>query len=166
MVSDRFESGEMFLPQLIAAAETVKAGFEVVRNAASAAPVKSRGDVVLATVKDDIHDIGKNIVKMLLQNYGFNVIDLGKDVEPQRVVDAVLKGNIRLVGLSALMTTTMKNMGVTIQALRAAGAHCKVMVGGAVLTPEYARMVGADYYASDATESARIAAQVLEGKVD
>ncbi len=166
VVSDRFESGEMFLPQLIAAAETVKAGFEVVRNAASAAPVKSRGDVVLATVKDDIHDIGKNIVKMLLQNYGFNVIDLGKDVEPQRVVDAVLKGNIRLVGLSALMTTTMKNMGVTIQALRAAGAHCKVMVGGAVLTPEYARMVGADYYASDATESARIAAQVLEGKVD
>ena len=125
----------------------------------STAPTK--GKIVLATVKGDIHDIGKNIVKMLLENYGYNVIDLGKDVDPKAVVDAVIKEDVKLVGLSALMTTTVKSMAQTIKALREAGAECKVMVGGAVLNKEYADMVGADFYVSDATESAKVAAEIL-----
>ena len=125
----------------------------------SSAPTK--GKIVLATVTGDIHDIGKNIVKMLLENYGYNVIDLGKDVDPKAVVDAVIKEDVKLVGLSALMTTTVKSMAQTIKALREAGAECKVMVGGAVLNKEYADMVGADFYVSDATESAKVAAEIL-----
>ena len=121
----------------------------------------TKGKIVLATVKGDIHDIGKNIVKMLLENYGYDVIDLGKDVDPKLVADTVVKNGVKLVGLSALMTTTVKSMAETISALRAAGSECKVMVGGAVLNKEYADMVGADYYVSDATESAKVAAQVL-----
>ena len=117
----------------------------------------TKGPILLATVKDDIHDIGKNIVRMLLENYGFRVIDLGRDVPPERIVQAVLEEGVRLVGLSALMTTTVKSMRQTIEALRAAGANCRVMVGGAVLTQDYAQSVGADYYASDAAEAARIA---------
>ena len=156
----RFERGELFLPQLMACADAVKAGFDYLRGL-DAAPVATKGPIILATVKDDIHDIGKNIVRMLLENYGYRVIDLGRDVAPERVVEAALRERATLVGLSALMTTTVGSMQRTIEALRAANAPCRVMVGGAVLTEEYARMVGADFYARDAAESARIAAQVI-----
>jgi 5-methyltetrahydrofolate--homocysteine methyltransferase len=159
-VGDRFERGEYFLPQLMASAEAVKAGFDVVRAAAPSAAA-DKGTIVLATVKGDIHDIGKNIVRMLLENYGYSVIDLGRDVDPQVVVDAVVDNHVRLVGLSALMTTTVRAMEETIALLREQGVDCKVMVGGAVLNPEYAKMVGADYYAKDAAESARIAGELF-----
>ena len=159
-VGEQFEKGTLFLPQLMASAQAVKNGFDTIKAfMGETAPTK--GKIVLATVKGDIHDIGKNIVKMLLENYGYNVIDLGKDVEPQAVVETVIKEDIRLVGLSALMTTTVKSMADTISALKEAGADCKVMVGGAVLNREYAQMVGADFYVSDATESAKVAAQIL-----
>ena len=160
-VGKRFERGAFFLPQLMASAEAAKAGFAVVREASSAQDVATKGEVALATVKGDIHDIGKNIVKMLLENYGYEVRDLGRDVDPQTFVDEVVRHHIRLAGLSALMTTTVPAMAQTIELLREQAPWCKVMVGGAVLNPEYARMVGADFYAKDASESARIAAEVL-----
>ena len=157
----RFEAGTFFLPQLMASAEAAKAGFEVIRAAAPAGEVASKGMVAICTVKGDIHDIGKNIVKMLLENYGFEVHDLGRDVDPQVFVDEVVRHHIRLAGLSALMTTTVPAMAETIELLREQAPWCKVMVGGAVLNPEYAQMVGADFYARDASESARIAGEVL-----
>ena len=158
---DRFERGEFFLPQLMSSAETVKLGFDVVKESARKGDVVSKGKIILATVKGDIHDIGKNIVKMLLSNYGYEIIDLGKDVPPETVVEAALREDVALVGLSALMTTTVKAMAETITALRASGARCRIMVGGAVLNEEYAKMVGADFYAADAAGSARIAEAVL-----
>lgn len=121
----------------------------------------SKGKIVLATVKGDVHDIGKNIVKVLLENYGYTVIDLGKDVEYQAVVDAARKHEVKLVGLSALMTTTLKSMEETIKLLRDNGLPCKVVVGGAVLTPEYAEKIGADFYAKDAKETVDIAKKVI-----
>ena len=121
----------------------------------------SKGSIVLATVKGDIHDIGKNIVKVLLENYGYHVIDLGKDVDYQAVVDAVRENDIKLVGLSALMTTTLVSMEETIRLLRANQLDCKVMVGGAVLTPDYAQKIGADFYAKDAKESVDIAKRIF-----
>ena len=121
----------------------------------------SRGKVLVATVQGDIHDIGKNIVRVVLENYGYTVIDLGRDVPPEKIVETARAEGIRLVGLSALMTTTLPSMEKTIRALREAGVECKVMVGGAVLTPEYAKTIGADFYARDAKASADIAAQVL-----
>ncbi len=160
---DKFERGEFFLPQLMASAETVKLGFDVIRDGAKSGEVASKGKILLATVKGDIHDIGKNIVKMLLSNYGYEILDLGRDVPPELIVETTLREHIRLVGLSALMTTTVKAMADTIKLLHEAGAACKIMVGGAVLTPEYAALVGADYYARDAQESARIAAEVFGG---
>ena len=162
-VGQRFEAGTFFLPQLMASAEAAKAGFETIKAATEAqgAPVADKGTIVVCTVKGDIHDIGKNIVRMLLENYGYNVVDLGRDVEPQAVADAVMAGHVRLVGLSALMTATVPAMAETIELLHAQAPWCKVMVGGAVLTPEYAKMVGADFYAKDAAESARVAARVL-----
>lgn len=160
-VGERFEKGTFFLPQLMASAEAAKAGFNTVRDAAPADDVPTKGAVALCTVKGDIHDIGKNIVKMLLENYGFEVHDMGRDVDPQAFVDEVVRCHIRLAGLSALMTTTVPAMAQTIELLRAQAPWCKVMVGGAVLNPEYARMVGADFYAKDASESAHIAAEVL-----
>lgn len=161
VVGDRFDKGEIFLPQLINSAEAVGAGFDVLKSLAGGeAPTK--GKILLATVKGDIHDIGKNIVKMLLENYGYEVIDMGKDVEPELIVERAKKENIKLVGLSALMTTTVKYMEQTIALLRKEDIDCKVMVGGAVLNPEYAEMVGADFYAQDAAASARIAAEVLK----
>ena len=162
-VGRRFEAGTFFLPQLMASAEAAKAGFEAIKSAteSAGAPVADKGTVVICTVKGDIHDIGKNIVRMLLENYGYTVVDLGRDVEPQAVADAVVAGHVRLAGLSALMTSTVPAMAETIGLLRAQAPWCKVMVGGAVLTPEYAQMVGADFYAKDAAESAKIAAQVL-----
>ncbi len=161
-VGERFEKGTFFLPQLMASAEAAKAGFAEVREATSSNEVASKGVVALCTVKGDIHDIGKNIVKMLLENYGYEVHDLGRDVEPQVLVDEVVRHHIRLAGLSALMTTTVPAMAQTIELLREQAPWCKVMVGGAVLNPEYARMVGADYYAKDASEAAHVAGEVLQ----
>ena len=158
---ERFEKGQFFLPQLMASAETVKLGFDVIRDRAKTGEVVSKGKILLATVKGDIHDIGKNIVKMLLSNYGYEIVDLGRDVDPDTVVEVTLREHIRLVGLSALMTTTVKAMAETVEKLRAAGADCRIMVGGAVLNEEYAKLVGADFYARDAQESARIAAEVF-----
>ncbi|MCI7437775.1 MAG: homocysteine S-methyltransferase family protein [Coriobacteriaceae bacterium] len=165
VVGDRFERGVFFLPQLMASAEAAKAGFEVVKKAVDATGqgggVSEKGSIVVCTVHGDIHDIGKNIVRMLLENYGYNVIDLGRDVPPQVVADAVAKDHVLLCGLSALMTATVPAMAETIELLRKRAPWCKVVVGGAVLNPEYAEMVGADFYARDATETARIASEVL-----
>ncbi len=163
-VGARFERGELFLPQLMASAEAVKVAFDVVKEQAPAAASTDKGNIVLATVKGDVHDIGKNIVKMLLENYGYRIYDLGRDVSPDAVLDAVVAHDVRLVGLSALMTTTVRSMEETISLLKERAPQCRVMVGGAVLNPEYARMVGADYYAKDAAESARIAGEFF-GKV-
>ena len=161
-VGRRFEAGTFFLPQLMASAEAAKAGFETVRSASpSGTAAAGKGPVVLCTVRGDIHDIGKNIVRMLLENYGFEVIDLGRDVPPQTVAAAVVERRARLVGLSALMTSTVPAMAETIELLRERAPWCKVVVGGAVLTPEYAQMVGADFYAKDATETARIAGELF-----
>ncbi len=163
-VGERFEKGTFFLPQLMAAAEVAKVGFEVIREQAAssgAAAATSKGAVAIATVKGDIHDIGKNIVRMLLENYGYEVYDLGRDVEPQKVADCVVEHHLQLAGLSALMTTTVGAMGQTIELLHEQAPWCRVMVGGAVLNPEYAQMVGADFYAKDAATAARIAAEVF-----
>lgn len=162
-VGDGFEKGTLFLPQLLQSAGAAQAAFDVVKDAIAAAGKAGtgKGCIVIATVKGDIHDIGKNIVRTLLENYGYNVIDLGRDVPAETVVEAARKYGVRLVGLSALMTTTLAGMEETIAALHAAGLPCKVMVGGAVLTPEYARKIGADFYAKDAKESVDIAKQVL-----
>ena len=159
---DRFEKGTIFLPQLIQSAGAAQAAFDVLKKhiAENGGESGSRGRVVLATVKGDIHDIGKNIVKTLLENYGFEVIDLGKDVDYQAVVDAAVKYDVRLVGLSALMTTTLKSMENTIALLRENNINCKIVVGGAVLTPEYAEKIGADFYAKDAKETVDIAKRV------
>ena len=159
-----FEAGKVFLPQLIQAAGAAQAAFEVIREGLSAQPgggSVSKAPIVLATVKGDIHDIGKNIVKVLLENYGYPVIDLGKDVEPAAVVESAKKHGAPLVGLSALMTTTLGSMEETIRLLRAEQVPCKVVVGGAVLTPDYAKKIGADFYAKDAKESVDVARQVI-----
>ena len=159
-----FEAGRVFLPQLIQAAGAAQAAFEVIREHLSAQPggeSAPKAPVVLATVKGDIHDIGKNIVKVLLENYGYPVIDLGKDVEPAAVVEAVKKHAAPLVGLSALMTTTLGSMEETIRLLRAEQVACKVVVGGAVLTADYAKKIGADFYAKDAKESVDVARHVI-----
>lgn len=158
-----FEQGKIFLPQLIQSATVAQACFEVIKKkliSENNAPV-SRGKIVMATVKGDVHDIGKNIVKVLLENYGFTVIDLGKDVEYQAVLDAAVEHQVKLVGLSALMTTTLKSMEETIALLNKEYPQCKVMVGGAVLTPEYAKTIGADFYCKDAKESVDTAKRVL-----
>lgn len=160
-VGKRFEAGTFFLPQLMASAEAAKAGFDEIRQATAGVGGAAKGIIALATVKGDIHDIGKNIVRMLLENYGYEVHDLGRDVEPATVVGEVVRHDIKLVGLSALMTTTVPAMAETIELLRREAPACKVMVGGAVLNPEYAEMVGADYYAKDASEAARIASEVF-----
>ncbi len=157
-----FEKGEIFLPQLIQCAGAAQAAFEVIKSALPAESTGvSKGKIVLATVQGDIHDIGKNIVKILLENYGYTVIDLGKDVPPRRVAEAVRESGAPLVGLSALMTTTLGSMEATISLLRGEGLPCRVMVGGAVLTPDYAKKIGADWYARDAKESVDIAKGVF-----
>ena len=159
-----FEAGRVFLPQLIQSAGAAQAAFEVIRSRMPARLEGEQGDkgpIVLATVKGDIHDIGKNIVKVLLENYGYTVIDLGKDVDPEAVVTAARERGAPLVGLSALMTTTLPSMEETIARLRAAGLPCKVVVGGAVLTAEYAQKIGADFYARDAKQSVDVARQVI-----
>lgn len=163
-VGAKYESGKLYLPQLILAADTAGVCFGAVKKklAEAGGAKPGRGKIVLATVEGDVHDIGKNIVKVVLENYGYTVIDLGKDVPCRDVVDAVLKEKAPLVGLSALMTTTLVSMERTIRLLRESGADCKVMVGGAVLTPEYAKKIGADYYSKDAKESADIAKLVFD----
>lgn len=158
-----FEAGVLFIPQLMLCASTAQCAFDVVKDKiqASGGKQEDRGTIVVATVKGDIHDIGKNIVKVILDNYGYNVIDLGKDVEPQAVAEAVAAGGVKLVGLSALMTTTLGSMAETIKAVKAAAPDCRIMVGGAVLTKDYAMEIGADYYVKDAKESADVAKEVL-----
>ena len=160
-VGERFEKGKFFLPQLMASAEAAKAGFDVIKEQGGSGAVADKGSVAIATVKGDIHDIGKNIVRMLLENYGYTVYDLGRDVEPQAVLDCVREHDIKLVGLSALMTTTVRGMEDTIALLREQAPDVKVFVGGAVITAEYAEMVGADYYCKDAAESAKVCGEVL-----
>ena len=162
-VGKGFEKGEIFLPAMMQSAQAAQAGFDVIKKAMEAGgnPGKSKGDVVIATVKGDIHDIGKNIVRVIMENYGFNMIDLGRDVPVQDVVDAVTDGGVKLVGLSALMTTTLPSMAETIQAVKAAAPDCKVMVGGAVLTEDYALEIGADFYCRDAMKSVEAAKKVF-----
>lgn len=164
-VGAEFETGKLFLPQLIQSATAAQAAFDQIKDYLSAHPDPEarvqKEKIVLATVEGDVHDIGKNIVKVILENYGYPVIDLGKDVPVQTVVEAVRASGSKLLGLSALMTTTVANMEKTIQAVRAANLPCTIMVGGAVLTPEYAKKIGADYYAKDAKQSADIAKIVL-----
>ncbi|MCD7918618.1 MAG: homocysteine S-methyltransferase family protein [Clostridiales bacterium] len=162
-VGDRYERGEIFLPQLINSANASCEAFEVIKKhiLSRGGGSISKGKIILATVEGDIHDIGKNIVKVVLENYGYQVIDLGRDVPVQTVVDAAIANDVYLIGLSALMTTTVASMAATIKALRASGHPCKIMVGGAVLTPEYAAEIGADFYSKDAKQSADIARQVL-----
>ncbi len=167
-VGKGFEEKRIYLPQLLMSAEAAKSAFEKIK-AASIQKGSGAGDnsfpVVLATVKGDVHDIGKNIVRLLLENYGYNVIDLGKDVEKQAVVDAVKSNNAKLVGLSALMTTTVPAMEATIKALREQAPECKVVVGGAVLTKEYAESIGADKYSKDAMETVRYA-EIIRNKAE
>ena len=160
-VGEKFEQGIFFLPQLIASAQAAREGFDEL-SAASPDSGKKGEKILLATVKGDIHDIGKNIVKMLLQNYGYEVVDLGKDVPPETIAETAKAQQIRLVGLSALMTTTVPYMDETVRALRKA-TQCKVMIGGAVVTQADADRMQADYYAKDAAEAARIAEEVFKG---
>ena len=162
-VGKGFEKGTVFLPQLLMSADAAKSSFAVLKEELekNGGEEKEKEKVVLATVKGDIHDIGKNIVKVLLENYSFEVIDLGKDVAPERIVETVLEKEVRLVGLSALMTTTVVSMEETIRQLREKAPDCKVMVGGAVLNQEYADMIGADFYGKDAMQSVYYAQKIL-----
>ena len=161
---EKFEKGKIFLPQLILTAESAQACFEVIKEKLSlnSSDNISKGKVVIATVKGDIHDIGKNIVKVLLESYGFDVIDLGKDVDPQLIVDTAIKHQVKLVGLSALMTTTLGAMEETISRLNKSYPQCKTVVGGAVLTADYAKQIHADFYAKDAKKTVDIATEVYK----
>ncbi|MGN0447788.1 MAG: homocysteine S-methyltransferase family protein [Acutalibacteraceae bacterium] len=156
-VGEGFEKKTIYLPQLLMSAEAASKAFEAVKEKMGSVKASSGGKIVIATVKNDIHDIGKNIVKVLLENYGFEVIDLGRDVPPEKVVEAVKESGAKLVGLSALMTTTVEEMQKTIELLKKEAPDVKTVVGGAVLTKEYADMIGADFYAKDAMDTVRIA---------
>ena len=162
-VGDGFEKGTVFLPQLLMSAEAAKSAFAVLKEKMDkrGEVQEKKGTIVIATVKGDIHDIGKNIVKVLLENYSFDVIDLGKDVPPEKIVDTVLEKKAPLAGLSALMTTTVVSMEETIRQLREKAPECRVMVGGAVLNQEYADMIGADFYGKDAMQSVHYAQKVF-----
>lgn len=163
VVGEKYESQQIFLPQLINAANAACAGFDLIKTriAEKGGENLSKGKIILATVEGDIHDIGKNIVRVVLENYGYQIIDLGRDVPAEAVVETALRENVSLVGLSALMTTTVSSMRKTIDALRKSGHSCKIFVGGAVLTERYAMEIGADFYAKDAKASADIAKEVL-----
>ncbi len=165
-VGKGFEKGSLFLPQLLMSADSAKIAFGVLKDrlGGEEGQAKKKEPVILATVKGDIHDIGKNIVKVLLENYGFDVIDLGKDVAPETIVETALKRQVNLVGLSALMTTTVVSMEQTIRLLREKKPDCKVMVGGAVLNQEYADSIGADFYGKDAMQSVYYTQRLFEGK--
>ena len=164
IVGKGFERGTVYLPQLLISADAAKAAFEVIKDkmAQSGKVQEKKGKVILATVKGDIHDIGKNIVKVLLENYSYEVIDLGKDVDPKLIVEKTVETGAPLVGLSALMTTTVPNMELTIKLLREQAPFAKVMVGGAVLTPEYAKTIGADAYCRDAMASVNFAQKIMD----
>ena len=159
IVGAKYEKGTLFLPQLLQAASAAQSAFDEIKTAIAknGGEGASKGRIVLATVKGDVHDIGKNIVRVILENYGFDVLDLGRDVPIETVVHTVREKDVHLVGLSALMTTTLKSMEETIAALHEAKLDCKIVVGGAVLTPEYAEKIGADWYAKDAKQTADIA---------
>lgn len=165
VVGKKFEEKKLFLPQLLKSADAAKSAFEAIKDYLSSTGQKQekKGRIILATVYEDIHDIGKNIVKVLLENYCFEVIDLGKNVPPEKIVETAVKENVRLVGLSALMTTTVNNMENTIRLLREVWDG-KIMVGGAVLTKEYAEKIGADFYSKDAMGSVRYASAVFGSK--
>lgn len=168
VVGEKYETGEIFLPQLIKSAETVKKSFDTIKNKMQKSGQQSihLGKILIATVRGDIHDIGKNIVKVLLENYGYEVIDLGKDVPIEDIVKTAKEEKVRLVGLSALMTTTVKSMEDTIKALRKEGVPCKVMVGGAVLNEEYSQQIGADYYCKDGMASVRTANDIFKKDIN
>jgi 5-methyltetrahydrofolate--homocysteine methyltransferase len=164
-VGSNFESGKIFLPQLLMSADAAGAAFESVKStmrASSAVPAAKGKPIVIATVKGDIHDIGKNIVRTLLENYGFDVIDLGRDVAPEKIVEAAKKTNAMMVGLSALMTTTVGAMAETISLLRKEKLSCKICVGGAVVTQDYADEIGADFYGKDAMCTVRFAEELAQ----
>lgn len=160
-VGKGFEKGSVFLPQLLMSAEAAKAAFEIVKISMADKPREMKGKFIIATVKGDIHDIGKNIVKVMLENYGYDVIDLGKDVPPEVIVDEAIKKDVKIVGLSALMTTTVVSMEETIKLLREKKPDTKVVVGGAVMTQEYSDQIGADCYAKDAMATVRYADEVM-----
>ncbi len=162
-VGDAYEAGTLFLPQLISAAESAKLCFDEVKKRLGGRTGAEKGTIVLATVKGDIHDIGKNIVKTVLENYGYTVVDLGKNVPPETIARVCREQDIRLCGLSALMTTTVANMEETIRLLRRECPACRVMVGGAVLNPDYAKKIGADWYCKDANADVKIAQYVFGG---
>jgi 5-methyltetrahydrofolate--homocysteine methyltransferase len=164
IVGQGFERKTTYLPQLLMAAEAAKAAFEVIKSSMTveAESTEQKMPIVLATVKGDIHDIGKNIVRLLLENYGYPVTDLGRDVPPEAVVEATVRLHAPLVGLSALMTTTVPAMEETIQALRKDAPWCRIVVGGAVLTADYAAEIGADKYAADAMETVRYAEELSQ----
>lgn len=165
-VGNDYENGDIFLPQLIKSANSAQCGFEVIKNSINKKGEKSisKGDIIVATVKGDVHDIGKNIAKVILENYGYNVIDLGKDVEIEEIVKVSTERNIKLVGLSALMTTTLENMKETIKELKIQIPNVKVMVGGAVLTKEYSKEIDADFYLKDAKVNVEVAKEVLKNE--
>ncbi|MDO5718423.1 MAG: homocysteine S-methyltransferase family protein [Tissierellia bacterium] len=169
MVGDDYEKGNIFLPQLIRAANASQVAFEIIKQRlrdSSSDPV-SKGKILLATVKGDIHDIGKNIVKVILENYGYDIIDLGRDVDPEKIAESVVNSEINLVGLSALMTTSLDSMKNTIMRVKEVSPNSKIMVGGAVLTADYSKKIGADFYAADAKASVEIARKVFgkEGEI-
>ena len=163
-VGAAYESGRLFLPQLLMSADAAKAGFALLQRALPESGQAKKGKILLATVKGDIHDIGKNIVKVLLESYRFRVLDLGKDVAPETIADAAAEHQVPLVGLSALMTTTAPYMAETIRQLRERDLPCRVVVGGAVITGDYAAQIGADRYAPDAMETVRYAQETIGGE--
>ncbi len=161
-VGRRFEDGDFFVPEMLISARAMQAGLSLLKPYLTATDVKASGKIAIGTVKGDLHDIGKNLVAMMLEGAGFEIIDLGVDVAPEAFVDAVHEG-ANLIGMSALLTTTMSNMGATIQALKAAGLRdkVKVMIGGAPVTEEFAKSIGADAFAPDASSATRIARQLV-----
>ncbi len=161
-VGQRFEDGDFFVPEMLISARAMQAGLSLLKPYLTATDVKASGKIAIGTVKGDLHDIGKNLVAMMLEGAGFEIIDLGVDVAPEAFVDAVHEG-ANLIGMSALLTTTMSNMGATIQALKAAGLRdkVKVMIGGAPVTEEFAKSIGADAFAPDASSATRIARQLV-----
>ena len=166
-VGQGFEKGTIFLPQMLQAAQAAQAGFDIIKERLANKDQKqvSQGPIIIATVKGDIHDIGKNIVKVIMENYGFEMIDLGKDVSPDLIVETVLARDARMVGLSALMTTTLKSMEETIVKVKEAKPDCRIFVGGAVLTADYAEKIGADYYCKDALKSVEAAQEVFNEQI-
>ncbi|MCR5337389.1 MAG: corrinoid protein [Lachnospiraceae bacterium] len=162
-VGELFDQGKYFLPQLIASAESMKLAIEYLEPFLLQGEAgKSKGTVVIATVEGDIHDIGKNLVALMLKNYGFKVIDLGKDVPKETIIDTALEEKADIIGLSALMTTTMQQMRDVVQYAREKGCNARIMIGGAVITPDYASEIGADAYSADAADAVKVAENLLK----